>query len=129
MSVPVTGQLEQANRREQSRATPSACGRAAAEADDVAVGVFQIKALRAPGSYREWLDNRCIARDTLLVERFDAVYCGCGVELFVITAVLTLGMIPGCFLQVKLQTIQLAARVEPIPRLAESEADLPVVRD
>ena len=50
-----------------------AFGRAAAEADDVAIRVLDIEALRAPLGRRDRLDDRHTVGDALLVERLDAV--------------------------------------------------------
>ena len=97
-----------------------ACCRAAAEADDVAVGVLDIEVLRAPGGGGEWLDDRYAVGDALLVERFDAVDARRGVEMLVVAPVLALRLVLGRFLQVNFQSVQMTDGVEPIPRLAET---------
>src|SRR5947209_15833237 len=93
-----------------------------AEADDVAVGIFDVEVLRPPGGRREGLEDRHTVRDALLVEGFDAVDSCRGVEMLVVAAVLSLGVVPGCFFQVKFESVQITDGVETIPRLAECEA-------
>ena len=51
------------------------------------------------------------------------------IEVIVVPTILTLGRILGRFLQVQFQSIQSADRVEAAPRFAETETQLPVVRD
>src|SRR6185503_14704590 len=106
-----------------------ACGWAAAEADDVAIRVLDIEALRAPLGRRDRLDDRHAVGDALLVERLDAVNARRGVEMIVVAPVLAVRLVLGRFLQVKFQSVQNPDRVEPFPWLAEREADLLVVRD
>jgi hypothetical protein len=106
-----------------------ACGRAAAEADDVAIRVLDIEVLRAPLGRRDRLDNRHAVGDALLVERLNAINARRGVEMIVVAPVLAVGVVLGCFLQVKFESIQNTDRVEPFPWLAEREAHLLVVRD
>ena len=60
-----------------------ACGRAVAEADDVAIQVLDIEALRAPLGRRDRLDDCYAVGDALLVERLDAVNARRGVEMIV----------------------------------------------
>ena len=64
-----------------------ACGRATAEADDVAIGILDIEVFGAPRGSRERLDDRCTIGDALPVERFDAVDARRGVEMLVIAPV------------------------------------------
>ena len=64
----------------------SACGRTATEANDVAVGVVDIEVLRAPRRGGKGLDDRYAVGDTLLVERFDPIDTGRGVEMLVVAA-------------------------------------------
>src|SRR5215203_6661667 len=106
-----------------------ACGRAAAEADDVAIRVLDIEALRAPLGSRDRLDDRHAVGDALLVERLDAVNARRGVEMIVVAPVLAVRVILGRFLQVKFKSVQNTDRVETVPWLAEREADLLVVGD
>src|SRR5215217_5598412 len=106
-----------------------ACGRAAAEADNVAIRVLDIEVLRAPLSRRDRLDDRHTGGYALLVERLDAVNACRGVEMIVVAHVLAVRVILGRFLQVKFKSVQNTDRVEPFPWLAEREADLLVVRD
>ena len=101
-----------------------ACDRAAAEADDVAIRVLDIEALRAPLSRRDRLDDHHAVGDALLVERLDAVNACRGVEMIVVAPVLAVRVILGRFLQVQFQSVQNTDRVEPFPWLAEREADL-----
>src|SRR5437868_3393999 len=49
--------------------------------------------------------------------------------MIVVSPVLAVRLVLGRFLQVKFQSVQNTDRVEPFPRLAERETDLPVVRD
>src|SRR5437660_4268352 len=106
-----------------------ACGRATAEADDVAIGILNIEVFGAPRSSRERLDDRCTIGDALPVERFDAVDARRGVEMLVIAPVPALRLVLGRFLQVKLHSVQMTDSVETIPRLTEREAELLVIRD
>ena len=106
-----------------------ACRRTATEADDVAVGILDIEIFRGPRGSRERFDDPYTVADALLVEGFDAVYTRRGIEMLVIAPVATLCLVLGCFLQVQFQSVQVTDSVETIPRLAELEADLPVVRD
>ena len=106
-----------------------ACGRAAAEANDVAIWVLDIEALRAPLGRRDRLDDRHAVGDALLVERLDAVNARRDVEMIVVATVLAVCVVRGRFLQVKFQSVQNTDGVEPFPWLAEREADLLVVRD
>src|SRR5206468_522141 len=66
--------------------------------------------------------------DALSVERFDAIDAGRCVEMVVIAPPPALRLILGRFLQVNFQSVQMTNGVETIPRLAETEADLLVVR-
>jgi hypothetical protein len=70
-----------------------ACGRAAAEADDVAIRVVDIEALRAPLGRRDRLDDRHAVGDALLVERLDGVNGRGGVEMFVVAPVLAVPVV------------------------------------
>src|SRR5215212_231368 len=106
-----------------------ACGWAAAEADDVAIRVLDIEALRAPLGRRDRLDDRHAVGDALLVERLDAVNACRGVEMIVVAPMLAVRVILGRLLQVKFKSVQNTDRVEPFPGLAKREADLLVVRD
>src|SRR5205823_3303249 len=107
----------------------SVCGRATPEAEDIAVGVLDVEVLRAPGSRRKRLDDRCTVRCALRIERFDAVNTGRGVQMLVRTPVSALVVVLRRFLQVELQSVQLTNRVKPVPWLAECEAELLIVRD
>ena len=64
-----------------------ACGRAAAEADDVAIRVLDIEVLCAPLGRRDRLDDRHASGDALLVEGLDAVNTRGGVEMIVVALV------------------------------------------
>src|SRR5437773_7249384 len=97
----------------------SARGRAAPEADDVAIGVLDVEVLRAPRGRGKRLDDRYAVRCALLIERLDAVNTRRRVEMLVHTPVSAVFGVLGRFLQVKLQPVQLTDRVKPVPRLAE----------
>lgn len=62
--------------RRQCSAPPtwqhSVCGRAAPEAENVAIGILDIKVLRAPSSLGERLEDPCAVRCAPIIERFDA---------------------------------------------------------
>ena len=90
-----------------------ACGRAAAEADDVAIRVLDIEVLRAPLGRRDRRYDRHAVGDALLVECLDAVNARRGVEIFVVAPVLAVRVVPGRFLSVKFNSVQLTDRVEP----------------
>jgi len=49
--------------------------------------------------------------------------------MLIIAPVLTLRFVLGCFLQVQFQSVQITDSVETLPRFAELEADLLVVRN
>src|SRR5215510_5772837 len=104
-------------------------GRAATEADDVAIGVLDIKALRAPLGRHGRLDDRHAVGDALRVECLDAVNARRGVEMIVVASVLAVRIVLGRFLQVKFQSVQNTDRIETFPWLTERETDLLVVRD
>ena len=63
-------------------------GGAAAEADDVAIRVLDIKALRAPLGCHDRLDDRHAVGDALFVEYLDAINARRGVEMIVVALVL-----------------------------------------
>src|SRR6476620_2953258 len=106
-----------------------ACCRAATEADDVTVRVLDIEVLRAPRRGRKGLDDGYAVGDTLLIERFDPIDTRRGVEMLVLAPPTALSLVTGRFLQVNFQSVQVTNGVETIPRLAEAEADLLVIRD
>src|SRR5258706_15356287 len=95
--------------------------RATAERNHVPVGVLDVKILGSPLGRRQRSDDPCTVRGAPRVKRFDAIDAAGGVEM--------LGAVFGCFLQMELQSVELPDRVEPVPRLAEGEAELLVVRD
>src|SRR5207247_2280896 len=107
----------------------SARGRAAPEADDVAIGVLDVEVLRAPRGRGKRVDDRYAVRCALLIERLDAVNTRRRVEMLVHTPVSAVFGVLGRFLQVKLQPVQLTDRVKPVPRLAECETEFLVVDD
>jgi hypothetical protein len=79
-----------------SRATRLlACGRATVEAEDVAIRILDIEALRAPLGRRDRLDDRKAVCDALLVERLDAVNARRGVEMIVVAPVLAVASVLG----------------------------------
>lgn len=82
-----------------------------------------------PRGHRERPDNCCPVRGALSVERLDAVDASRRVQVLVLPPVPALWPVLGRFLQVELQTVHLANRVEPVPRLPEREPELLVVRD
>src|SRR5205823_13368687 len=82
-----------------------------------------------PGSGLKWLDNSRTDRHALFIEGFNAVDAGRCVEVLVIAPPPALGFVPGRFLQMKLQSVHMADRVETLPRFFEREPDLPVVSD
>src|SRR5207245_11119255 len=102
--------------------------RSPAEGDDIAVGVLDVKVLRAPCRRRQRLDDPCAIRGALRVECLDAVNAARGVEMLVLTPVLALSLVLGRFLQMKFQPVQPSNRVEPVPRLAKREAESLIVR-
>src|SRR4030095_7137157 len=67
-----------------------ACSRAAAEGDDVAVGVLDVEVLRAPGRGCECLDDGYSVGDALFVERFDAIDARRGVGMLIVAAPLAI---------------------------------------
>ena len=83
-----------------------ACGRAAAEAYDVAIRVLDIEALCASLGGCDRLDDLHAVGDALLVERLDAVNARRGVEMIVVAPVLAIRVVLGRFLQVKFQSVQ-----------------------
>src|SRR5437764_1255046 len=99
----------------------SACGRAAAEADDVAIRVLDIEALRAPFGRGDRLDDRHAVGDALFVECLDAVNARRGVEMIVVAPVLAVRTVLWRFLQVKFLSVQNTDRVEPFPWLAKRD--------
>src|SRR6187402_1920312 len=105
----------------------SACRRSPTEADDVAVGVLDIEVLRAPRRRRERLHDLYAVRDTLLVERFDAIDAGRRIEMLMVAPPSPFRQTLWRFLQVKFQSVNLANGVEPVPWLAEGESELLVV--
>src|SRR3982074_3553969 len=109
------------------RRNRSVSGRATPEADDIAIGVLDVEVLRAPRSRRKRLDDRCAVRCALRIERFDALTPGRGVEMLVRTPVSALVLVPGRFLEVEFQPVQLTNRVKPVPGLAACETELLVV--
>jgi hypothetical protein len=70
-----------------------ACGRAAAEADDVAIRILDIEILCAPLGRRDRLDDRHAVGNALLVERLNAVNARRGVEMIVVAPVLAVRVI------------------------------------
>jgi len=82
-----------------------ACGRAAAEADDVAIRALDIEALRAPLGRRDRIDDRDAVGDAFLVERLDAVNARPGIEMIVVAPVLAVRVTLGRFLQVKFKSV------------------------
>ena len=115
ISIQAEGRLFEKHAMAPSAASKAllACGRVAAEADDVAIGILDIEVFGAPGGSRERLDDRCTVGDALSVERFDAVDARCGVEMLVIAPVPALRLVLGRFLQVKLHSVQMTDSVEP----------------
>src|SRR6185369_3399417 len=107
----------------------SACGRAAAEADDVAIRVLDIEVLGAPLGRRDRRYDRHAVGDALFVESLDTVNARCGVEMLVVAPVLAVCAVLGRFLQVKFKSVKNTDRVEAFPWLAEREAHLLVVSD
>lgn len=99
----------------------------AAEGNDVAVRVFDIKVLCAPVSSRKRLDDRYAVGDALFVERFDAIDARRGVEMLVIAPPLAVRLVLGGFLEVELQSVQLADGVKAAPRVAEAKTEFAVV--
>ena len=72
-SVPHSGQSSQRVSDANDMHRLLACGRSAAEADDVAIGILDIEALRAPLGRRDRLDDRhavgeCFSRNRLTPE-------------------------------------------------------------
>src|SRR5262249_1485226 len=86
-----------------------------------------VEVLRAPFRRLERAENGGALRDTLLVECLDAVHPGRRVEMLVRAPVLAVGGVLGRLLEMELQPVPRSDRVEPFPRLAEREADFPIV--
>src|SRR5687768_12872868 len=103
--------------------------RTAAEADDVAVRILDVEILRTPLGCGKRLQNRDAIGDAVIQEPAEPTNAPCGIEVLMAAAVPTLVMVFLRFLQVKLQSVEMADGVEAIPRLAEAEAELLVVRD
>src|SRR5262249_35538589 len=101
--------------------------RTAAERDDIAVRILDVEVLRTPRRRGERPENLRAIRDAPLVERFDTVHAGRGIEMLMFAPVLAFGAVLRRFLQMELQPVQFSNRVEPVPRLAEREPELPVV--
>ena len=78
----------------------SVCGRAP-EAENVAIGVLDIKVLRAPRSLRKWFDDPC-AGCCAIIEGFDALNTSRGISMLVRTPMSAPVVVLGRFLQVKL---------------------------
>ena len=106
-----------------------ACGWAAAEADDVAVGILNVKVFGAPRGSRKRLEDRDTVGDALRVERFDTVDTRRGVEMLIVAPVATPRLALGRFLQVQFQPVQMSDGIETVPWFAERKAELPVIRD
>jgi hypothetical protein len=103
--------------------------RSAAESDDVAVRVFNVKTLGAPRRHFQRLDDLRAIGDALFVECLDAVDARRGIEVVIFPTMLALGRILGRFFQMQFQSIQTADSVESAPRLAETETQPLVVSD
>src|SRR5262245_17739729 len=99
------------------------------KAENIAVRALDVEVLGAPRRGCERLHDRNAIRDALFVERFDSVDAGRCVEMLVVAPPLSLRLVLGRFLQVNFQSVDMTDRVESIPRLAEAEADLLVVRN
>lgn len=82
----------------------------------------------APRRVQRFEDLRSIG-DTLFVECLDVLDARRGIEVLVVPTILPLRRILGRFLQIQFQSIQTPDRVEPAPRLAETETQPLVVRD
>jgi len=98
------------------------------ERDHVSIWILDVEVLRAPRRRRQRPEYRHFDRDTARVERLDASHARRGVQVFVLTPVAALRVILLRLLQVQLQPVQLPDRVEPVPRFAEREAELLLVR-
>src|ERR1041385_5164587 len=101
----------------------------AAERDDVTVRILDVEVLRAPRGRGERLEDWRVVCDAALVERFDPVDACGSIEMFIVAPVLTLRLILGRFLQVQLQSVQIADGVEAGPRFAKLEPELLIVRN
>src|SRR5688572_33025637 len=101
----------------------------AAEADDVAVRILDVEILRPPIGRRQRLENRDATGDAVVEEGFNPIDAGCRVEVFVLATVSAIILILRGFLQVHFESVETADGVEAIPRFAEREAELLVVRD
>src|SRR5438093_1211852 len=101
----------------------------ATERDDVAVRVFNVEILRAPGRHFQRLEDLGAISDTLFVECLDAVDARRGIEVLMFPTMLALGRILGRFFQMQFQSIQTADSVESAPRFAETETQPLVVGD
>src|SRR5437660_10590683 len=115
-----------ARRRKAAWRRP-ALQRTATERDDISIRVLDVEILRPPCRRRERPENRYAIRDALRVERFDAVHAGRRIEMLILAAVLAFGATLRRLLQMQFQPVQLADRIEPVPRLTKREADLPIV--
>ena len=93
----------------------SACGWAAAEADDVAVGILNVKVFGAPRGGRKRLEDRDTTGDALRVKRLDTVHARRRVEMLIGAPVATLTLALGRFLQVQFQPVQMSDGIETVP--------------
>src|SRR5688572_23886124 len=101
---------------------------AAAEADDVAVGVLHVEIFRPPLGRRQRLQNRDTVGDALVEEGFNTIDAGCRVEVFMVAPESAIVLVSWRFLEMQLQPVDTADGVKAFPRLAECEAELLVVR-
>ena len=86
---------------------------------------------RSPGyplGRRQRPDDGCAILDALSVERLDAIHARRGVEMLMLAPVPTLSVKLGRF-RGGAQPVQPTDRVEAVPRLPETEAELLPVRD
>src|ERR1051325_8633325 len=104
---------------ETACASPS--GGATTKAEDVAVRVLYVEVLCAPWGGRERLGNRCTMGHALSVERLNPVHARRSVQMLVLPPKTALRLVLRRFLQVELQTVQVADHVKPIPGFAECE--------
>src|SRR6266550_748753 len=99
----------------------------AAEANDVAVRIFDTEVLRTPSGRGERSQDRDPAGSALRVERFDASDPCRRIEMLVLAPVPALGFILGRLFQMQFQSVDTADGVEVVPRLVERETEPPVV--
>lgn len=107
----------------------SHAGRSTTEGDDIAVGVLDVEVLSAPRRRGQGLQYRRTVCDALRIKRFDTINAGCCIQMVTLAPVLAFVLASRRLLQVELEPVPLAYRIESVPRLAEREAEALIVGD